>query len=174
MCFCSLPVKEHKSAVVQVEGYHRPAVADQLPPRLQVVRQTYNQQHRLLVGTVEHGGQPPVVAVAAQRQHRELSVFAKRSTVASGVQVVAVVIGRHHRRLPPVGQSQAEAPHLTAKPVVVAAQTGILVVGPVLVDDVARQPVVGGRLYAEAAAVAYAAEPDGQLTEPVHGQTLFN
>ena len=164
-------IEEGDAAVIEVEADADAGVGHDGAPLAAVAPQVADHQHRALRGPLEqrrqtvgyrHHGQV-VDPSGWQRLH---DVGTPATGLQPGSEAGAV---DDDTGLQMVGQPQAEAPHPARQPVVgVGLQRVVGIVGPVLIDDVAHEAIVGGRLYAEAAAMPYAAQPDDDVAQFAH------
>ena len=100
--------------------------------------------------------------VVFQFHAHQLIAVAECGFLAACLPVFVVEVAGDDLWLSPVGQSEMESPQFLRQPVVVFPKLGVLIVGPMLIDDISDQPIVSRRLDAEASAVSYAPYPDEQ------------
>ena len=86
------------------------------------------------------------------------NVWLKLHLTASCLPVGLVVVKQHCRGLPPVGQSEIQAPQLAPLPVI-RGECIVGIIRPMFVHYIADEGIVRGRLNTEAPALMDSAQP---------------
>ena len=100
--------------------------------------------------------------VVSQLHTYQLIAVAECGFLTACLKILLIAVAGNNLWLSPVGQAKMESPQFLCQPVVVFPKLSVLIVGPMLIDDISDQPIVSRRLDAETSAVPYAPYPDEQ------------